>query len=531
MADTNDVLDLVVIGGGPAGYVAAIRAAQLGLSVACVERDKLGGVCLNWGCIPTKALLAGAEMYSSLHHDAASFGIEVKDVSYDWEKVIGRSRGVAGQLNKGVGFLFKKHKIQHVDGHAYLAETGDGTASKPATVEVYDPADVSVAEPDHPDMPGKATFGGKPKQTLKAAKVLICTGATPRSLPGTPFDGERVLAAKHAMVLPERPKKLLIIGSGAIGMEFAYFYNAFGTEVTVVEMLDRVLPVEDREVSAAVEKAFKKQGVTLLTGHKTESIEVTDAGVKAVVRPVETEGTHAQHPAKKSYSAQKPKEQEADAHDAGEAKTIEADHVLVAIGVRGRFYGLFPAKLGLELHKQHLKVDYRREHPDYQTNLPGVYAVGDVIGPPWLAHVASEEAIVCVERMAGHHADDVDYESVPGCTHCHPQVASIGYTQQRAEEEGLDFKTGTFPFQASGKAQALGETTGFVKLITGAEHGEILGAHMVGDGVTELIAEMGLARRLEATADEVIATMHAHPTMSEAVHEAALGTDGRMIHA
>ena len=506
---SSDAYDLVVIGGGPGGYVAAIRAAQLGKKVACVERDKLGGVCLNWGCIPTKALLAGAEMKSKLEHDGAAFGITVDQIKVDWEKVIGRSRGVAGNLNKGVGFLFKKNKVTHVTGHAFIPQSGK--------VEVYENAEAMGT-------------GGKPSKTLTAGKILVCTGAQPRELPGTPFDGTKVLAAKDAMVLPACPKKMLIVGSGAIGMEFAYFYNAFGAEVTVVEMLDRVMPVEDREVSAAARKAFEKQGIRILLEHKTDSIEVTDAGIRATLSPVEAKADAA-HPAKKSYGAEGVEQDKSKVSDeGGSGETIEADCVLVAIGVRGRYDGLFDESLGMETFKDHLKVDYRMEKPTYETSVKGVYAAGDVIGPPWLAHVASEEAIVAVERMFGHEVADIDYEAIPGCTYCHPQVASIGYTTQRADDEKIEYEVGTFPFQASGKAQAMGETTGFVKLLTGKKHGEILGAHMIGEGVTELLAEMSLAIKMEATAEEVIGTIHAHPTMSEAVHEAALGTEGRMIH-
>jgi dihydrolipoamide dehydrogenase len=532
MANSNH-FDLIVIGGGPAGYVAAIRAAQLGKSVAVIERDKLGGVCLNWGCIPTKALIAGAELYQKLQHEGDSFGIGFDNLSYDWDKIIGRSRNVAGNLNQGVTGLLKKNKIQHFAGHAFIPEAGK--------VQVFDHKDVEASlDPNRPgvdqDMPAEVRFTREPKEQLTADKLLIATGAAPRPLPGAPFDGEKIISSKEAMTLPQRPDKLLIVGSGAIGMEFAYFYNAFGTQVTVVEMLDRVLPIEDREVSAAAEKAFKKQGVNLLTGHVTKSIETTDTGIKAVVAPAEDTEAPARHPAKKSYGAEGAardqagaEEQRNEAPDSA-TQTLEADAVLVAIGVRGRFDGLFDDALGVELSKGHIKVDYRRANPDYQTSVPGIYAVGDVIGPPWLAHVASEEAIAAVERMFGHEVPDIDYESIPGCTYCNPQVASIGYTEQRCQDEGIDYDTGKFPFMASGKAQAMGDTTGFVKLITRKPHGEILGAHMIGEGVTEMIAEMGLAIRLEATAEEVINTIHAHPTMSEAVHEAALGTDDRMIH-
>ena len=476
----QETFDLVVIGGGPGGYVGAIRAAQLGMKVACVERDKLGGVCLNWGCIPTKALLAGAEFYSRLKHDADDWGIHAENVSHDWGKVISRSRGVAGQLNKGVGFLFKKNKVTHFEGHAFVPKQG--------VVEIYEPNDVQRQ--------------GPLQRAVSAEHILIATGAGPRPLPGADFDGEKIIAAKEAMTLAKQPEKLLVVGAGAIGMEFAYFYNAFGTRVTVVEMLDRLLPIEDREVSKAIEKAFKQQGIAIHTAHKTESIEKTKKGIQAKVAPV----------------------------DGGDATTIEADAVLVAIGVQGRYDGLFDDSLKLETFKDHIKVDYRSPGSTYATSVPGVYAVGDVIGPPWLAHVASEEAVTCVERLAGHTAPDIDYDSIPGCTYCHPQVASIGYTEERCKEEGIEYDAGTFPFAASGKAQALGETAGFTKLITGKKHGEILGAHMIGENVTELIAELGLAQRLEATAEEIIATMHAHPTLSESVHEAALGTEKRMIH-
>ena len=484
MAQDNNRFDLIVIGGGPGGYVAAIRAAQLGMSVACVERDALGGVCLNWGCIPTKALLAGAELYHRMSHQRDEWGITCDNLGFDWEKVIGRSRGVAGQLNKGVGSLFKKHKIKHVEGHAFIPEKGK--------VEVYAKDDVQRE--------------GDVQQTLSAKHIIIATGARPRPLPGVEFDGDKVISSKDAMSLKDKPDKLLIVGAGAIGMEFAYFYNAFDTEVTVVEMVDRLLPVEDEEVSKEIAKAFKKHGVTAYTGHKTTSIEKTDTGIKAVIASVK---------------------------DESKTTTIEADKVLVAIGVQGRYDGLFDDSLSIETFKDHIKVDYHSPGTKYETSVEGIHAIGDVIGPPWLAHVASEEGILCVERIAGHQppeVPDLDYHAIPGCTYCVPQVASIGLTEKQCQEQDLDYNVAKFPFQASGKAQALGETAGFVKLIVGKKHGEILGCHMIGEGVTELIAEIGVAIKAEATVDEVIQTIHAHPTMSEAVHEAALGTDGRMIH-
>jgi dihydrolipoamide dehydrogenase len=482
--------DIVIIGGGPAGYVGAIRAAQLGMKTACVERDQLGGICNNWGCIPTKALLAGAELYSKLKHEADDWGIQIDGLKHDWSKVIARSRNVAGMGAKGVAALFKKNKVTHIQGHAKIVSAGK--------LEVREVKDAKPTE--------------NLTHTITAKHIIIATGAGPRALPGTPFDGERVINYKEAMVLPRQPKKLLIVGAGAIGMEFAYFYNAFGTEVTVVEMLDRLLPIEDDEVSAAIAKSFKKQGITAYTSHKTESIATTKTGVKAVIAPAKPQTAEA---GEKAQTA------------GGERITIEADKVLVAIGVQGNYAGLFDDKLGLATERGHIKAVPAK---GYATNLPGVYAVGDVIGPPWLAHVASEEAIVCVELIAGHHPTPIDYGAIPGCTYCHPQVASIGLTERACKDKGIDYKVGKFPLLASGKARALGDTEGFIKLITESKYGQIIGCHMIGDHVTELIAEIGLAMRLEATAEEVIATIHAHPTISESVHESALGTQGRMIH-
>lgn len=481
MAETQS-FDLIVIGGGPAGYVGAIRAAQLGMNVACIERGKLGGVCLNWGCIPTKALLAQAEFMHTLHDDAPTWGITAENVQVDWSRVIDRSRDVASQLNKGVHGLFKKNKITHLEGHAKI--TRAATDGQPCEVEIHD-------EPGHV------------AQRIEGKNIIIATGAQPRPLPDADFDGEKIISSKQAMVLSEKPQKLLIVGAGAIGMEFAYFYNAFGTEVTVVEMLDRLLPIEDDEVSKTIARSFKKQGVNCLTAHKTLNIEKTDTGIQATVAPVD---------------------------DEEKTQTIEADRVLVAIGVMGRYDGLFDESLGIELFKQHIKVD----KSNYATSAPGIYAVGDVIGPPWLAHVASEECIVCVELLAGEKPQPVNYDAIPGCTYCHPQVASLGKTERALADEGLkkgeDYVAAKFPFQASGKAQAAGHTEGFVKVLADKKYGEILGVHMIGENVTELIAEYGLAIANELTIDEVIHTIHAHPTLAEANHEAALGADGRMIH-
>ncbi len=478
MAQDNTIYDIAIIGGGPAGYVGAIRAGQLGLKVACIERDRLGGICNNWGCIPTKTLLASAEFYARLKHEAGDWGINVGEISHDWSKVIARSRKVADAGDRGIAMLFKKNKVAHIQGHARIVSGADKTGQ--CKIEVHD-------KPDHV------------AQTIEAKHIIIATGAGARSLPGAEFDGEKIIGYREAMTLPEQPKELLIVGAGAIGMEFAYFYNAFGTKVTVIEMLDRLLPIEDHEVSAAIEKSFKKQGVTIRTGHKTLAVRKTEQGVELDIAPSD---------------------------DEKKVETLKGDKVLIAIGVQGKYDGLFGDGVQVELFKQHIKVDKRT----YATNVKGLFAVGDVIGPPWLAHVASEEAIVCVERIAGHHADDIDYSAIPGCTYCLPQVASLGLTEQACKEKGLDFKVGKFPFMASGKARALGNTEGFVKLISDAKTGELLGAHLIGEHVTELLAEMGLAKRLEATTDEIIATMHAHPTLSEALHEAALGTQGRMIH-
>ena len=466
--------DLIVIGGGPAGYVGAIRAAQLGKSVACVERDALGGVCLNWGCIPTKALLAGAEFYSKLRHDADDWGINAENVGHNWEKVIARSRGVAGNLSKGIGFLFKKNKIAHFDGHAFIPAAGK--------VQVYDKADTE--------------HKGGIKQELTADKILIATGAVPRELPGAPFAGDRVIAAKEAMTLKDQPKKLLIVGSGAIGMEFAYFYNAFGTECTVVEMLDRVMPIEDADSSKQVQKAFKKQGITVRAGTKVVSAKVAGNGVEVVV-----EGKD------------------------GKQETLKADIALNAVGVVGNVEGVGLETVGVAIERGHIKVDEWM-----RTNVDGVYAIGDVVGAPWLAHVASMEGVVAAEHLADHAEHPMDYSNIPGCTYCQPQVASVGMTEKAAKEAGYEVKIGKFPFKASGKARAIGHTDGFVKLVIDAKYGEILGGHIVGSEATEMIAEIGLGRAADATGMTVHRTVHAHPTLSEAVMEAAADAYGEALN-
>ena len=461
--------DLIVIGGGPAGYVGAIKAAQLGKKVACVERDRAGGTCLNWGCIPTKSLLRNAELYHLMKHRAAEFGLEFTDLKYDWSKVIKRSRDVSDKNAAGIEFLFKKYKVDYIRGEASMEKSGA------VTVKGND---------------GKT-------ETHSAPKILVTTGCVSRPMPGLPFDGKKVIGSKEAMVLEMQPASMVVIGAGAIGVEFAYFYNAFGTKVTMVEMLPNLLPVEDTEVSQALEKSFTKQGIKFLTNTKTTKTEVTDKGVKITVAGAD-----------------------------GKEQVIEAEVCLVAIGVAPVLPG------GALFADKKLLTDrgYIATNDRYETPSPGVFAAGDIIGPPWLAHVASFEAIQAVEGMfvAGHKPKKVTV--FPGCTYCHPQVASVGITERAAKEKGLKYKVGKFPFMASGKARAIGEIEGFVKLIYGEPHGELLGAHIVGPEATEMIAELGLAITSELTKDEIEATIHAHPTLSEAVHEATGVAYGHAIH-
>ena len=454
--------DLIVVGGGPAGYVGAIRAAQLGKKVACVEMERAGGTCLNWGCIPTKSLLRNAELYQLMSKHAGDFGMTFDKLSFDWPKVISRSRGVADKLAGGIEMLFKKNKVDYIRGTAAIPKAG--------VVEVTD-AD------------GKKT-------THTSSKILVTTGVVSREMPGFPFNGKSVIGSKQAMVLPEQPKEIIIIGAGAIGIEFAYFFNAFGTKVTVVEMLPNILPVEDTDVSVTLEKSLTKQGIRLLTSTKVEKAESTHKGVKLTV--------------------------------SGKAnETLEAPIALVAIGVSP----LMPEGFKVNLDPK----GWIQTNDRYETSLRGVYAAGDIIGPPWLAHVASFEAIQAVEGMfAGKSPRKVTV--FPGCTYCEPQVASVGMTERAAKEKGLKYKVGKFPFMASGKALAVGESEGFVKIIFGEPHGEILGAHIIGAHATEMIAELGLAIEMEATHEELIATIHAHPTLSESIHEAAEQSRGHAIH-
>jgi dihydrolipoamide dehydrogenase len=454
--------DLIVVGGGPAGYVGAIRAGQLGKKVAVVEMDRAGGTCLNWGCIPTKSLLKNAEVYQTIKNHAGDFGLKVEGLSYEWDKVIGRSRKVADRLAGGIEMLFKKNKVDYIRGEAEIPKAG--------TVSV-------------------TTADGK-KTEHQAKNILIATGVVSREMPGFPFNGKSVIGSRQAMVLEKQPKDIIIIGAGAIGVEFAYFFNAFGTKVTIVEMMPNILPVEDTEVSQALEKSLAKAGIKILTGTKVDKAEATNKGVRLSVSGKATE-------------------------------TLEAEIALVAIGVSP----LLPKGLAMDLDpKGYLQINDR-----YETSVKSIYAAGDIIGPPWLAHVASYEAIQCIEGLfAGTKPKKVTV--FPGCTYCQPQVASVGLTERAAKDKGLKFKIGKFPFMASGKALAVGESEGFVKLIVGEKHGEILGAHIIGADATEMIAELGLAINMEATYEELIATIHAHPTLSEAIHEAAHASQGHAIH-
>ncbi len=483
--------DLVVIGSGPGGYVGAIRAAQLGLRVACIDRDKLGGVCLNWGCIPSKALLHGAEVYDEAVNHGKEWGIDIEKVSVDWGAFIGRSRKITEQLTGGVGYLFKKNNIEHIQGHAHIVSGNNGVT----------PCSIEVKKPTGNYYTGA---GNDVIETVTADRVLIATGAKPRELPFAPCDGNTIIGSSEAMVLESRPDSLIIIGSGAIGMEFAYVYNAFGTKVTIIEMLDRILPIEDEEISKLAGRAFKKQGMAIHTSAAVTSIEKNNDGATVTFSPTD---------------------------DDSKVETVSGEKVLVAIGVGPRFDGLFDDSLGIELNHGFIKTDAKNvQEPLYKTSVAGIYAIGDIIGPPLLAHVASEEAVACVERMAGHHTIGVDYNSIPACTYTNPQIASIGLTEQQVKEKGIEYVKGVYSLKSLGKAIAVGATDGMVKLLASKPYGEILGAHIIGQDASELIAEIGLAIRLEATVEDIISTTHAHPTMAEAIHEAALGTQDRMIH-
>jgi dihydrolipoamide dehydrogenase len=459
--------DLIVLGSGPGGYVAAIRASQLGMNVAVVERAELGGICLNWGCIPTKALLKTAEVMEYLQH-ADSYGIAVKDFAADFTKTVSRSRSVADGMSKGIQFLFRKNKINSLLGH--------GTLRKANTVAVT-------------DSDGKTT-------EYTAQHIIVATGARARSLPGMDIDGQQIIGYREAMTLPQQPKRMIVMGSGAIGTEFSYFYNTLGTEVTLVEYQNRILPVEDEEVSKAMERIFKKKGLKIKTGTQVTKVEKLKDGIRATLKDAK-----------------------------GNEEVLEADVLLSAVGIVANIEDIGLEAVGVKLENGKIATDEL-----YRTSVPGVYAIGDCTKGQALAHVASAEGIICVEAIAGHHPQPLDYNNIPGCTYCQPEVASVGYTEQAAKEAGYELKVGRFPFSASGKASAAGKKDGFVKVIFDAKYGEFLGAHMVGANVTEMIAEVVVARKLETTGHEIIKAVHPHPTLSEAIMEAAADAYGEVIH-
>ncbi|MDZ4712468.1 MAG: dihydrolipoyl dehydrogenase [bacterium] len=458
--------DVVVIGSGPGGYTTAIRASQLGFKTAIIERDRLGGICLNWGCIPTKALLKNAELMNGMKH-LSDFGITAENVKFDFEKIIARSRGVADTSEKGVKYLMKKNKIEVFEGSGFINK------DKSVTVTGKD---------------------GKEIDILKAKHVIIATGARARQLGNLKFDEKKVLSSTGAMIMKEVPKKLTIVGSGAIGVEFAYFYNAFGAEVTIIEMMPTIMPIEDKDISDVVAREFKKSGIKLMLETKTESVEVKGGKVTTKVSGKNNED-------------------------------LVSDAVLIAIGVVGNVENLGLEDLGVEFEKGSIKVD-----KNYKTNVEGIYAIGDVNGPPWLAHVASSEGINCVEKIKGLHVPDIDYNTIPGCTYCQPQVASVGFTEKKAIEAGYELNVGKFPFSASGKSRAMGETTGMIKVIFDKKYDELLGAHIVGVEATELITEFVLAKSLEATHEQILKTVHAHPTLSEGNMEAVGVAYGEAIN-
>lgn len=464
MANTS--FDVIVIGSGPGGYVAAIRAAQLGLKVACVERESLGGICLNWGCIPTKALLKSAEVFEYLQH-AEDYGIKVEGATPMFDKVVARSRDVANGMSKGIQFLFRKNKIETLMGMGFL--------TKDKKVEVTDDKGV--------------------KTVYEAKHIIIATGARSRQLPHMPIDGKKIIGYREAMVLPTMPKKMVVVGSGAIGSEFAYFYSAMGCEVTLIEFMDRIVPVEDEEVSRALEKSFKKRGIKVMTSSEVTAVDTKGEGIVATVKT-----------------------------KAGEEK-IAADILLSAVGVATNLENLGLEGAGVKVEKGKVIVD-----DFYRTNVPGVYAIGDIVKGPALAHVASAEGIICVENIAGHHPQPLDYGNLPGCTYTQPEIASVGLTEAQAREAGYEIKVGRFPFSASGKASAAGKKDGFVKVIFDAKYGEWLGAHFIGANVTEMIAEVVVARKLETTGHEIIKSVHPHPTMSEAIMEACAAAYDEVIH-
>lgn len=458
--------DVAVIGGGIGGYTAAIRASQLGLKTAVIEKEKLGGVCLNWGCIPTKALLKSAEMLMQAKH-AADFGVNYGSVTADFPKIIGRSRDVSGKIVKGVEYLMKKNKINVIQGKAILAGKGS----------------IEITGQD-----GKKT-------AVTARHIILATGARPRTLPGISFDGKQIISSTEAMLLDKPPATMAIIGAGAIGVEFAYFYNAVGTKVTLIEMMPSILPIEDREITKSLTASLQRSGIDILTDARVEKVTKGEA----VNLSVSTKGG---------------------------MKELKTDIALMAVGVQGNIENLGLETLGVKTDRGFVIV----EKPGYKTSVDGIYAIGDLIGPPWLAHVAAAEGVTCAESIAGKKPASVNYDAIPGCTYCQPQVASVGLTEEKAREKGYELKIGKFPFRPLGKAMAIGESEGMVKLIFDAQYGELLGAHILGSEATEMLAELVLAKTLEATGHQIMKTIHAHPTLGEAVVEAAGVAYGEAIN-
>ncbi len=461
-----NTFDIIVLGSGPGGYVTAIRASQLGLKTAIVEKESLGGVCLNWGCIPTKALIKSAQVFEYLQH-ASDYGLKVSEADKDFDAVVARSRSVADGMSKGVQFLMKKNKIEVLNGYGTL---------RPGKKVVVKGAD------------GKETeYSGQ--------HIIVATGARSRELPALPQDGKKIIGYRKAMTLEKQPEKMIVVGSGAIGVEFAYFYNAMGTEVTVVEYLPTIVPVEDEEVSKQLERSFKKTGIKIMTSAEVTKVDTSGPGVKATVKTAKGE------------------------------QILEADILLSAVGIKTNIENIGLEEVGIATDRDKIIVD-----DYYQTNIPGYYAIGDVTPGPALAHVASAEGILCVEKIAGMHVEPLDYGNIPGCTYCSPEVASVGLTEKQAREKGYDIKVGKFPFSASGKAKASGHSDGFVKVIFDSKYGEWLGCHMIGAGVTDMIAEAVVGRKLETTGHEILKAVHPHPTMSEAVMEAVAAAYDEVIH-
>ncbi len=459
--------DIIILGSGPGGYVTAIRASQLGFKVAVVEKENLGGICLNWGCIPTKALLKSAQVFDYLKH-AADYGLTINgEVDKDFNAVIARSRGVADGMSKGVQFLMKKNKIEVIDGF--------GKVKPGKKVDVTD-KDGNVTE-------------------ISADHIIIATGARSRELPNLPQDGKKVIGYRQAMTLPTQPKKMIVVGSGAIGVEFAHFYNSMGTDVTIVEFMPNIVPVEDEDISKQMERSLKKSGITIMTNSSVEKVDTSGEGVKATVKTAKGE------------------------------EILEADVLLSAVGIKSNIENIGLEETGIATDRDKILVN-----DFYQTNIPGYYAIGDVVPGQALAHVASAEGILCVEKIAGLHVEPLDYGNIPGCTYATPEIASVGMTEKKAKEAGYEIKVGKFPFSASGKAKAAGTPDGFVKVIFDAKYGEWLGCHMIGAGVTDMIAEAVVARKLETTGHEILKAVHPHPTMSEAVMEAVAAAYDEVIH-